>query len=184
VVGSLAGALIDGDVVGTLLVDGCILRKTANYSVGVYSNQYDTFLVIRNCVFYDIDDCIKLDDPEARLVQFNNIFMLHTAATGKIINRVYGAIKYSDYSCAWAIDGAPAAADRWGNIGIGANSIEQDPQFVDAANGDFRPRNPNVLRGGKPDIADNVTEIGVVLQKYRFARRAKAANLGRLQIIR
>jgi len=183
-VGSLAGALIDGDVIGTLLVDGCVFRKTGNYGLGIYSNNWDTFLVIRNCVFYDIDYCIEIADPESRLVQYNNIFILHTAATGKVINRASGAIKYSDYSCAWAIDGAPVASGRWGGTGLPEHSIEQDPQFVDADNGDFRPRNPNVLRGGKPDIADNETEMGAVLQKYQFARRAKAANPGRLQIMR
>jgi hypothetical protein len=183
-VGSLAGALIDGDVVGTLLVDGCVLRKTGNYGLGVYSNNWDTFLVIRNCVFYDIDYCIGIADPESRLVQYNNIFILHTAATGNVINRASGAIKYSDYSCAWAVDGAPAASGRWGGDGVPEHAIEEDPQFVDAPNGDFRPRNQNVLRGGKPDIADNETQMGAILQKYRFARRAKAANPGRLQIIR
>jgi hypothetical protein len=183
-VGSLAGALIDGDVIGTLLVDGCVLRKTDNYSLGICSNNWDTFLVIRNCVFYDIDYCIEIADPESRLVQYNNIFILHTAATGKVINRASGAIKYSDYSCAWAIDGAPTASSRWGGTGLPEHSIEQDPQFVDADNGDFRQRNQNVLRGGKPDIADNETEMGAILQKYQFAKRAKAANPGRLQIMR
>ena len=66
--GSLSGALIDGDVVGLLLVDGCVLRKTANNSLGIYTDYYDTFLIVRNCVFYDIDDCIKLNDPESRLI--------------------------------------------------------------------------------------------------------------------
>jgi len=182
--GSLAGALIDGDVVGILLIDGCVLHKTGNYFGGVYTDNWDTFLIISNCVFYNIDDCIRLNDAESRLVQYNNVFVLHTASTGKIINRMVGAIKYSDYGCAWAIDGAPAAPGRWGGTGLPEHSIEQDPQFVDADNGDFRPRNPNVLRGGKPDIADNETEMGAILQKYQFARRAKAANLGRLQIIR
>jgi hypothetical protein len=183
-VGSSTGALIDGDVVGVLLVEGCVLRKTGNYIGGVYTDNWDTFLVIHNCVFYNIDSCIKMNDPESRLVQYNNIFILHTAATGKIIERLSGAIKYSDYSCAWAIDGAPAASDRWGGSGKPQHVMEENPQFVDATNGNFRPRNPNVLRGGKPDIADNVTEMGAVLQKYQFARRARAANLGRLQIIR
>ncbi len=151
--GSLAGALIDGDVVGTLLIDGCVLRKTANYSRGVYTDTYDTFLVICNCVFYDIDDCIELNDPESRLVEYNNIFVLHTAATGLIIKRTSGGIKYSDYSCAWAIDGAPAAANRWGGSGIGPNSIEQDPQFVDAASDDFRLKlSSPAYRSGKPTL--------------------------------
>lgn len=182
--GSSAGALIDGDVVGTLLVDGCVFHKTANNSLGIYTDYYDTFLIVRNCVFYNIDDCIKLNDPESRLIQYNNIFVLHTAATGKIINRVSGAIKYSDYSCAWGIDGVPVASDRWGGGGKPKNAIEENPEFVDAVSGNFRLRNPNVLRGGKPDIADNATEMGAVLQKYQFASRAKEANPGRLQIIR
>lgn len=184
IVGSSAGALIDGDVVGVLHVESCILRKTGNYSGGVYTDNWDTFLIIRNCVFYNIDNCIKMNDAESRLVQYNNIFLLHTAATGKIIERISGAIKYSDYSCAWAVDGTPAASDRWGGSGKPEHATEENPQFVDVANGNFRPRNPNVLRGGKPDIADNATEMGAFLQKYQFARRARMANLGRLQTIR
>ncbi len=182
--GSLSGALIDGDVVGTLLVDGCVLHKTASNSLGIYTDYYDTFLIVRNCVFYNIDDCIKLNDPESRLIQYNNNFVLHTAASGKIIDRTYGAIKYSDYSCAWALDGAPSASGRWGGGGKPENAIEENPQFVDAANGNFRPRNPKVLRGGRRDIAGNVTQMGAVLQKYQFARRAKTVNLGRLQTMR
>ena len=182
--GSLAGALIDGDVVGTLVVDGCVLYKTGNFVGGVYTDSWDTFLIVRNCVFYNIDDCIKLNDPESRLVQYNNIFVLHTAATGKIINRIAGAIKYSDYSCAWALDGAPAASGRWGEEDKPANDIEVDPQFVDVDSGDFRTRETKVLRGGRRDIAGNVTQMGAVLQKYQFDRRAKTANLGRLQIMR
>lgn len=182
--GSLAGTLIDGDVVGTLVVDGCVLYKTGNFVGGVYTDNWDTFLIVRNCVFYNIDDCIKLNDPDSRLVQYNNIFVLHTAATGKIINRIAGAIKYSDYSCAWALDGAPAASGRWGEEDKPANAIEVDPQFVDVDSGDFRLREPKVLRGGRRDIAGNVTQMGAVLQKYQFDRRAKTANLGRLQIMR
>jgi hypothetical protein len=82
------------------------------------------------------------------------------------------------------LDGIPSATGRWGGSGKPENAIEENPQFVDAANGDFRPRNPNVLRGGKPDIADNATEMGAVLQEHQFDRRAKVVNFGRLQIIR
>ena len=64
------------------------------------------------------------------------------------------------------------------------NCIEEDPQFVDAANGDFRPRNPAVLRGGKPDINGNPTQMGAILQKYQFGDRERIANMARLRIIR
>ncbi len=64
------------------------------------------------------------------------------------------------------------------------NCIEEDPEFADAANGDFRPRNPAVLRGGKPDISSNPTQMGAVLQKYQFGDRERVANMARLRIIR
>jgi len=64
------------------------------------------------------------------------------------------------------------------------NCIEEAPQFVDAANGDFRPRNPAVLRGGKPDINGNPTQMGAILQKYQFGDRERIANMARLRIIR
>lgn len=64
------------------------------------------------------------------------------------------------------------------------NCIEANPQFVDAASGDFRPRNPAVLRGGKPDINGNPTQMGAILQKYQFGDRERIANMARLRIIR
>lgn len=64
--------------------------------------------------------------------------------------------------------------------------ITDDPQFADAGSADFRPRNPAVLRGGKPDTAGNETEMGAVQQKYQYPDRGRnrAANFGRLAIIR
>lgn len=71
----------------------------------------------------------------------------------------------------------PAALPEW-------DSIEQDPQFVGAASGDFRPRNPAVLRGGKPDINGNPTQMGAILQKYQFGDRERIANMARLRVVR
>ncbi|MHC4459928.1 MAG: right-handed parallel beta-helix repeat-containing protein [Planctomycetota bacterium] len=64
------------------------------------------------------------------------------------------------------------------------DSIEQDPQFVDGANGDFRPRNPAVLRGGKSDISGNSAEMGAILQKYQFGDRERITNMARFRIVR
>jgi hypothetical protein len=63
-------------------------------------------------------------------------------------------------------------------------SIECDPDFVDAANYDFRVRNPVVLRGGMPDAVGNAMQMGAVLQEYRFAERARVMNAGRAAIVR
>jgi len=183
-VGITATPLINAYCSGQFILDGCILRKTAGYSAGIIGNYPTTLVLVKNSTFYNIDRCIELNDDGAKLIQYNNIFVLHTASTGKIIKRTKGSVIYGDYSCAWAIDGAPVASDRWGGTGLPEHCVEQDPKFVDADNGGFRPRNPNVLRGGKPDIAGNETEMGAVLQKYQFARRSKAANPGRLQIMR
>jgi len=64
------------------------------------------------------------------------------------------------------------------------NCIEKDSLFVDAASGDFRPRSPAVLRGGRPDINGNPTQMGAILQKYQFGDRERIANMARLRIIR
>ena len=188
-VSAVAYDLIYGATLGHWVIDGCIFKKTTNYSGAVHVTNLTypwVNIVLRNNVFYNIDDCIKIDTGciYTRLFEYNNIYVLHTAATGKFIIRSQGTIAYSDYSCGWAVDGAPSAAVRWGGGGLSEHSIEQDPQFADAANGDFRPRNMYVLRGGKPDKAGNPPQMGAVLQKYQFVRRAKAANLGRLQIVR
>ena len=61
--------------------------------------------------------------------------------------------------------------------------VEADPDFVDSANGDFRVRNPAVLRGGMPETQGNVRQMGAVLQEYQFARRARVMNAGRAGIV-
>lgn len=67
---------------------------------------------------------------------------------------------------------------------LGDHSIEAAPEFVDAANGDFRARNKLVLRGGEPDVTGRVTQMGAILQRYQFAQRGRMANFARLGIIK
>ena len=67
---------------------------------------------------------------------------------------------------------------------MAADSIEVDPDYADAANGDFRVRNPLVLCGGMPDAEGNVTQMGAVLQEYQFAKRARVMNAGRAGIVK
>lgn len=137
--GNNTAPLIEGDVVGTLFVDGCFFYKTAGYALGIRGDSWDVFIVVRNCVFYDIDYCIQIADPESRLYEENNIYILHTASTGKYFNVSSGTVIYSNYSCGWSVDGTPPSmSGRWGGVGIGEHSIEQDPLFFDAANQDFR----------------------------------------------
>ena len=67
---------------------------------------------------------------------------------------------------------------------LGNNSIEADQDFVNAAGGDFRSINPQVLRGGQKDVVGNPTQMGVIVQRYQFTQRARTTKIGRLGIIR
>jgi len=166
--------------------DGCVFYSGPTSAAIRFVGSSESMTIV-NCIFYDVAKGIEINCSSydrSGLMEFNNICVLHAKATGKFINRILGSIVYSDYSCLWAMDGAPSASGRWGGAGKPEHAIEEDPDLIDAANGNFRPRKPNVLRGGKPDIAGNTTEMGAVLQEYEFARRAKAANLGRMQIFR
>ena len=65
-----------------------------------------------------------------------------------------------------------------------ANSIEADPLFADAANGDFRAQNKFVLLGGKLDVQGNETHTGAVRKGFPLLGKSRLVNRGRLQIIR
>lgn len=117
-------------------VDECIIESDGT-GLGIYFSSINA-LTVTNCVFYNVTIGITANHINSALVEYNNIYIVSAKATGKAINRILGAVLYSDYSCLWALDGVPAAADRWGGNDIGPNSIEADPLFVDAANGDFR----------------------------------------------
>jgi len=117
-------------------IENCIIHSNGTIP-GINATSTNA-AVVKNCVIYNVTHCIELNHASTCLVEYNNIFVVAAKATGKAINRTLGGIAYSDYSCLWALDGAPAASGRWGGNGLPANAIEQDPQFVDADNGDFR----------------------------------------------
>lgn len=148
---SNAGPVILVGYYGRTLINGCIFKGNGVATYAIEQDHYWSLLTARNCVFYNIVNGFYLSSG-ARLHQHNNICVVNAKATGKFINRVSGGIDYSDYSCLWAMDGTPAAAARWGGIGLPGNSIEADPQFADAANGDFRlkPKSPLINKGFRP----------------------------------
>jgi len=152
-------------------------------------------LLIGNTV-YGLDlEVVRFNDTQNHmLTMYNNIFDL-LAQADYVINysnsNSRGTVVYNDFNCIYSSVGA-GVITNFANVVpgtvitpvIGQNSIEADPQFVDAAGDDFRPRNINVLRGGKPDAEGNPTQMGAVLQKYQFAASGRMANLGRLGIFR
>lgn len=135
--------------------------------------------------------CIRLGSLTiATLIEYNNIFMPAAVDDYAVyIVDSQGTVLYSNYSWAYCAAGNftvdPWYDDTNDKSFMGPNSTKDtDPQLVDAVNGDLRPLNPDVLRGGRPDIAGNPGQIGMVIQKYQFAQQARQVNRGRLAIIR
>ena len=133
-------------------VTGCIIRSDGT-GEGIKMTNTNLATISHN-IFYNVTDGIVVASANATVVEHSNVFMVSLGASGKAINRTNGQIAYSDYSCLYAMDGvAPAAADRWGGSGIGPNSIEANPQFVDAASNDFRLKlSSPAYRSGKPTL--------------------------------
>jgi hypothetical protein len=81
--------------------------------------------------------------------------------SGGTVNEDYNCIRDWDDTPTLYLQDADSINPNWVNKGIGQNSIEEMPLFVDADNFDFRPRNPNVITGGKP-INGVATYMGAV----------------------
>ena len=144
---------------------------------------------VKNNTAYNCDNAIFVHNANALAIVRNNILAPNQSGRAIKINTDGGTVR-NDYNCIWGADGNQLAtpfesAKSGGTVPVlGDHSIEVDPDFVDAANGDFRPRNRSVLRGGEPDTVGDPIQMGVILQKYQFAQRGRLVNFGRLGIIR
>lgn len=147
-------------------------------------------IVCHNTFYNQTVNCIRLSGIAALLTEFNNIFMPAAADDYAVyVANLKGTVLYSDYSWAYCSAGNftvdPWYDDTNDKSFMGSHSTKDtDPEIVDVTNGVFRPLNPAVLRGGRPDIAGNPGQIGMVIQKYQFTQRARQVNRGRLAIIR
>jgi hypothetical protein len=100
-------------------------------------------------------------------------------------------VQYNDYNCYYCAAGnfpleTPIMDDKAGGTAVvmGEHAIEVSADFADFGVGDFRPLNPQVLRGGKPDANGKATTIGAVLGQSQGMIRSRMANLGRIGIVR
>ncbi len=161
------------------VIRGCIFEYSQNSGTAVAINGHVTLrgdAAITSCTFY----CTGTGGVTAiggnnlvGPVIANNIIHLAQPASDHPVSTP--RISYEDYNCTNATV----------HVLTGSHSLNAaDAQFSNAANGDFRPRNPLVLRGGMPDFADNPGQIGAVQGKYQFISKAKGTNFGRLAIIR
>ncbi len=170
-----------GAAIGNISVGGNFGYRVSSASEG------SGVLIACNTMYAGIICGILLDGGDSAVI-FNNIFCLAPGAVG-INSRNGGSVPCNDYNCFIESDGTPLTPTGTDYSGgetpvMGPHSVQVDPDFVDAANGEFRVRNPLVLRGGKPDAEGNATQMGAVLQEYQFAERARVMNAGRAGIVR
>jgi len=167
-----------GGILDNLVVNGGN-AVTANGSV----------CVERNTVYNSSLSAVFVHNGAASAAVRNNVLVPHEDANAIKIYTAGGSVR-NDYNCIRGADGnqlaAPFATSKSGGVApvLGGNSIEADPEFADAGSGDFRPRNPLVLRGGREDVAGNPIQMGAILQRYQFGQRGRMVNFARLGIIR
>lgn len=175
--------------------EGTSARGCIAYDNGNGGTKYSGFLLDANRNGSSVENCVSYNNGKHGFELSWNVS--HVINCIALSNGATNASYYGFFSV--------AAAGAWGvpivdycdsyNNGSGGdknyslvlperNSLEVDPQFVDAAGGDFTPRNPNVLRGGKSDINGNLMPMGAIFAPQHFSQGSRAFNPGRLSIIR
>ncbi|MBU1259994.1 MAG: hypothetical protein KKE31_01490 [Planctomycetes bacterium] len=150
-----------------------------SYAVGAYYYQN---VVFNNTMYNQSSYCLAYghNSYPGGLIEYNNIFIPAAKDIPAIYKNGYGSLAYSGFGCAYCVNDGSVLDNPYS----GENGLNVNPQFANAAGNDFRPTNPAVLRGGRPDFAGNPSQIGAILQKYQFIKRWQAANPGRLSIFK
>jgi len=163
-------------------------------SIGLQTWGTNVYLSMKNCTCYDLDEALIVFNgaDESSVVLDSNIFAMNSAADVIVewISTTHGLVLENDYNCVIATNGDTLTnfCDTASHTGmqaasLGVHSIEELPGFFDAANDDFRTTNPNALRGGRPDVHGNTTQMGAVLREFNSVGRGRSSNFGRLSII-
>lgn len=143
--------------------------------------------LVVNCTFYNISLSGIQSGGGSTIVALNTIHLL-TDATGVVYDvHTGGASYYDDYNCGWSLAGELTNYGEDYGSGVeqplpGFNSLEVDPQLIDAAGGNFTPQNKTVLLGGMIGPGGARGHIGGVGQEWQFVARSRAGNAGRLGI--
>ena len=179
-------SVVNHDSGGVLLLNSILIGG----GKGLNNAAEDSVSTVINCVFYNQAlYCLWLRNNSG-VVSFNNIFMPQSGANGIYIDSEGASVLYNDHNCYIDTNGNtladPVKTDYAGGTApaLGSSSLEVNPQFVDAVNGDFRLCNTQVLRGGISVLGGSTVHIGAIMQENLLAIRGRMVNLGRLGIIR
>lgn len=148
------------------------LFMKSNWGVSVVSRSYQN---VHNNIFYLCKmAAFHMNGAEARLRAWNNIVVMDETSAdfyGLLRISTGGTVDYLDYNCicnqngqaisVFAYDSGLNSTYNLDTLKKGAHDIEQNPQFIDPTNWDFRLRaNSPCLNAGRPDLQGNPTTIG------------------------
>jgi len=159
-----------------MLIDNIIIG-------GLYPSLARPGDLVRGNIFYGSVNGYRFDMASsvrlAVTVQ-NNIFLGSIASDYGILMAGAGYVRNS-HNCFWAASGEkltyPVRHTDGGTIALGDGSIEADPLFADAANGDFRllPESP-CHNMGLANLYEGYDSIGPVNRKSMLGEIANARN--------
>jgi len=149
------------------------------YGIGAFYYQN---IVFNNTMYNQTSYCLGYGHSSyaGGLIEYNNIFIPAAKSIPAMYKNGSGSIVYSGYGCAYCINDNSVLDTLY----AGENGLNINPQFADAANGDYRILNPAALRGGIPDFLGDNSQIGAVLQKYQFSNCAQTFNPARMSIFK
>ncbi len=167
---------------GIVHVSGClIITETFLFqNKGSYVEWNNTIISAGNSIHY-------LHYATCLHVGFNDIIVMPQAGTFIQMGNQGGGALLLDSNCLWGDNGQPFTgtycvnAETGGQVSIrDLNILEVDPELDSS----YRPRNPQVLRGGPPMLSDGRSQLGAIKQKYQFPQKGRTVNHGRFGILR
>lgn len=131
-----------------------------NYGIGAFCYQNIAF---NNTMYNQSMYCLGYghNSYPGGLIEYNNIFIPATKNIPVIYKNGNGSIVYSGYGCAYCIEENSCLDIPYS----GEKGLNINPQFVNAGENDFRVRNPIVLRGGVPHIANRCNSAKISIRK-------------------
>ena len=120
-------------------------------------------------------------------VGWGDLIVLPQAAEVIELGSNGGCSLWQGFSVLWGSDNAEYTGDYMLNAKSGGNVTIRDFNTIDVdpdLDANYRPRNPQVLRGGPAMLSDGRSQLGAIKQKYQFPQKGRLVNHGRLGILK